>query len=104
MLQLHDTRSPDKILYQQYSISSSSRSHAHVLLLAALFFQEIWHEFDAEGNGVTAEGLGGVVTGMMHAGVIRLSAEGHIIPVHTAHVHRKRGTTGMVGHEGHVVS
>jgi len=63
---------------------------------------EIWHEFDAEGNGVTAEGLGGVVTGMMHAGVIRLSAEGHIIPVHTAHVHRKRGTTGMVGHEGHV--
>jgi tetratricopeptide (TPR) repeat protein len=63
---------------------------------------EIWGEFDAEGQGVTAAGLGGVVTGMMRAGIIRMTVDGHVVPLHTAHVQRKRGTTGLAGASGHV--
>eukprot|EP01043_Picozoa_sp_COSAG02_P071711 COSAG02_NODE_13217_length_1425_cov_0.748869_1_plen_357_part_00 len=62
---------------------------------------EIWHDFDEDGRGVTASGLGGVMTGMMRAGVIRISSTGHIVHRHNES-HRKRGTTGMGGMEGHV--
>ncbi len=55
---------------------------------------EIWHEFDDEGLGVTREGASGVLTGMLKAGVIRMTTDGHVIPAHPQ-PRRVRGHTGM---------
>jgi len=55
---------------------------------------EVWHEFDEEGRGISREGASGVLTGMLRAGVVRMSTEGHVLPAHP-HTHRARGHTGM---------
>jgi len=57
---------------------------------------EIWHEFDEEGQGVTREGASGVLTGMLKAGVIRMTTDGHVLPAHPQ-PRRVRGHTGMEG-------
>jgi len=55
---------------------------------------EIWHEFDEEGAGVTREGASGVLTGMLKAGVIRMTTDGHVLPANHR-PQRVRGHTGM---------
>ena len=54
------------------------------------------HNFDEDGNGVAAEGLTGVMTGMMTAGVIRMTAGGQILPSQKA-PQRHRELSGIDG-------
>jgi hypothetical protein len=54
------------------------------------------HNFDEDGNGVAADGLTGVMTGMMKAGVIRMTASGQILPSKKA-PQRHRHLTGVDG-------
>eukprot|EP01050_Picozoa_sp_SAG11_P023840 SAG11_NODE_4912_length_1725_cov_0.937269_2_plen_165_part_00 len=40
---------------------------------------KIWKQFDKDGMGVRANALGGVMTGMITAGVVRISSDGTVI-------------------------
>ena len=56
----------------------------------------IRHTFDEDGNGVAADGLTGVMTGMMKTGIIRMTADGTILPSRKA-PQRHRELTGIDG-------
>ena len=68
----------------------------------------IWHDHDSDGQGADADVLAQVIREMLERGIIRMTADGHVLPAvdflansgaseHAAHKGRgrTRGLTGM---------
>ena len=93
------------ISWWQKQLKANAKHH-HLVSISDEELQStmvIWHTTNDDGSGVDAKGLASVIAQLIKQGVIKITADGHVIPrdgalsQHQVEHKRERGLTGIDG-------